>query len=203
MDIVVTTSMANVTGFTLSQANGMTADSSIIAAFTLTNASLTMPGWSILVDISANVGVNASLVDGNLTLSMTPAGFQVEVTELSSNVGTLTTEGFKLLTELAIAGTVHPPYLFSFPTPSYFTLSSPFVSINNGYGDLGANIEYSSSPNVISCGGGQVCPEQNTCCQWGSSGDWGCCILPNAVCCPTGCCVQDSSCSDEYCLGAN
>ena len=49
--------------------------------------------------------------------------------------------------------------------------------------------------NVV-CPGGQVqCPDGSTCCKL-SSGQWGCCPLPNAVCCSDGehCCPQVYTC---------
>ena len=41
---------------------------------------------------------------------------------------------------------------------------------------------FSSKVNAACPGGSSECPDQTTCCQL-SSGDWGCCPLPNAVCC--------------------
>lgn len=41
-----------------------------------------------------------------------------------------------------------------------------------------------------------VCEDDETCCQM-LSGDWGCCFLPNAVCCPDGrtCCPHGHRCN--------
>lgn len=41
-----------------------------------------------------------------------------------------------------------------------------------------------------------VCDDDETCCQM-LDGDWGCCHLPNAVCCPDGrtCCPHDHRCN--------
>ncbi|XP_072028842.1 uncharacterized protein [Amphiura filiformis] len=51
------------------------------------------------------------------------------------------------------------------------------------------------NPNVICPGGGSECPDGNTCCEL-TSGQWGCCPLPNAVCCDdkTHCCPQGTTC---------
>jgi hypothetical protein len=47
----------------------------------------------------------------------------------------------------------------------------------------------------IMCADGSQCPDGNTCCKL-SSGEWGCCPLPNAVCCSDGehCCPQGYTC---------
>ncbi|CAG5132328.1 unnamed protein product, partial [Candidula unifasciata] len=53
-----------------------------------------------------------------------------------------------------------------------------------------------SSGDVICPGGAAVCPDDNTCCQL-STGDYGCCPLPEATCCSdhTHCCPQDYKCN--------
>ena len=50
-------------------------------------------------------------------------------------------------------------------------------------------------PNVICPDGKSECPSGDTCCQL-SSGEWGCCPLPNAVCCSDHehCCPQGYTC---------
>ena len=49
--------------------------------------------------------------------------------------------------------------------------------------------------NVICPDGSSECPDGNTCCKL-SSGQWGCCPLPNAVCCSDGehCCPEGYTC---------
>ena len=51
--------------------------------------------------------------------------------------------------------------------------------------------------NVECPDGMSECPDGNTCCKL-SSGQYGCCPLPNAVCCSDGihCCPNGYSCSD-------
>ena len=46
----------------------------------------------------------------------------------------------------------------------------------------------------VSCDDGSSCPTGTTCCKL-SSGDWGCCPYPKAVCCDDGehCCPQGLS----------
>ena len=53
-----------------------------------------------------------------------------------------------------------------------------------------------SSPNVMCPDGVSECPDGNTCCKL-SSGQYGCCPLPNAVCCSDNlhCCPSSYSCS--------
>ena len=55
--------------------------------------------------------------------------------------------------------------------------------------------------NVICPGGKYMCPDGNTCCP-NSSGTYGCCPFPSAVCCSdlTRCCPSGYTCtSDGYC----
>jgi len=50
----------------------------------------------------------------------------------------------------------------------------------------------------VECPDGQSqCPDGSTCCKL-SSGEWGCCPLPNAFCCSDGvhCCPNGYSCID-------
>ena len=54
----------------------------------------------------------------------------------------------------------------------------------------------SAEPESVVCPGGQAqCPDGNTCCQL-ASGQYGCCPLPNAVCCSDHlhCCPQGYTC---------
>ena len=55
-------------------------------------------------------------------------------------------------------------------------------------------------PNVV-CPDGSECPTGQTCCPL-SSGGYGCCPLPNAVCCSDGehCCPQGTTCTGAGCL---
>ncbi|XP_078656089.1 uncharacterized protein LOC144902484 isoform X2 [Branchiostoma floridae x Branchiostoma belcheri] len=48
----------------------------------------------------------------------------------------------------------------------------------------------------IKCDATHECPSKNTCCKL-SSGQWGCCPLPSAVCCDDGvhCCPEGTTCS--------
>lgn len=53
----------------------------------------------------------------------------------------------------------------------------------------------------VPCDDFSSCPSNNTCCRL-SSGDWGCCPIPEAVCCldHQHCCPQGFECMDEgYC----
>ena len=48
----------------------------------------------------------------------------------------------------------------------------------------------------VQCGDGSYCPDGNTCCKLSGEG-YGCCPLPNAVCCSDGvhCCPNGYTCS--------
>nr|UVE15942.1 progranulin precursor L [Lethenteron reissneri] len=51
-------------------------------------------------------------------------------------------------------------------------------------------------PNAVICDDQSSCPDGNTCCKT-SSGDWGCCPLPKAVCCNDHqhCCPEGTTCN--------
>ena len=53
---------------------------------------------------------------------------------------------------------------------------------------------------IVVCGGGYYCPDGTTCCQL-LSGQWGCCPIPNAVCCSDGkyCCPSGHTCTSSGC----
>ncbi|XP_078376324.1 progranulin-like isoform X2 [Oculina patagonica] len=54
--------------------------------------------------------------------------------------------------------------------------------------------------DVVCPGGQSLCPDGNTCCKL-SSGEWGCCPAPNAVCCIDGkhCCPNGFTCGQGTC----
>ncbi|CAB4039617.1 Hypothetical predicted protein [Paramuricea clavata] len=53
---------------------------------------------------------------------------------------------------------------------------------------------------VVQCNATAFCPDGNTCCRL-EGGQWGCCPLPNAVCCSDGvhCCPHGSTCTSTSC----
>nr|XP_033500520.1 granulin a [Epinephelus lanceolatus] len=64
------------------------------------------------------------------------------------------------------------------------------------YTKLPATISNEADPSSVQCEEQTQCPEHTTCCQL-PTGDWGCCPLPNAVCCPDKehCCPQGYTCN--------
>ncbi|CAI5676313.1 unnamed protein product [Oreochromis niloticus] len=52
-----------------------------------------------------------------------------------------------------------------------------------------------AEPSSVQCEGANQCPEQTSCCKL-FTGEWGCCPLKNAVCCPDKehCCPQGYTC---------
>ncbi|KAI3359510.1 hypothetical protein L3Q82_013913 [Scortum barcoo] len=52
-----------------------------------------------------------------------------------------------------------------------------------------------ADPSTVQCDEHNQCPEQTTCCQL-ATGEWGCCPMPNAVCCSDEkhCCPQGYAC---------
>lgn len=57
--------------------------------------------------------------------------------------------------------------------------------------------------DAVRCPDGEDCNDYQTCCSMGS-GSYGCCPMPNAVCCSdmVHCCPQGYSCQDNYCVRA-
>ncbi|XP_044037303.1 granulin a isoform X2 [Siniperca chuatsi] len=64
------------------------------------------------------------------------------------------------------------------------------------YTKLPATTSIQADPSSVQCDGLSQCPEHTTCCQL-STGEWGCCPLQNAVCCPDKehCCPQGYTCN--------
>jgi len=59
----------------------------------------------------------------------------------------------------------------------------------------------SSEYDIVCPGGEYECPTDTTCCPVGG-GDYGCCPMPNAVCCSdqTHCCPEGTECDGQVCL---
>ncbi|XP_040046250.2 granulin a [Gasterosteus aculeatus] len=64
------------------------------------------------------------------------------------------------------------------------------------YTKLPASASVEDDPASVQCDGQEQCPDDNTCCQL-QSGEWGCCPMPDAVCCPdkVHCCPQGYTCN--------
>nr|XP_046271757.1 granulin a [Scatophagus argus] len=63
------------------------------------------------------------------------------------------------------------------------------------YTKLPATTSIQAEPSAVKCDDQEECPEHTTCCQLGT-GEWGCCPLENAVCCPdkVHCCPHGYTC---------
>ncbi|TDH03325.1 hypothetical protein EPR50_G00161570 [Perca flavescens] len=64
------------------------------------------------------------------------------------------------------------------------------------YTKLPATSSIEADPSSVQCNGQHQCPQHTTCCQL-LTGEWGCCPLQNAVCCPDmkHCCPQGYTCN--------
>ncbi|XP_034749303.1 granulin a isoform X1 [Etheostoma cragini] len=64
------------------------------------------------------------------------------------------------------------------------------------YTKLPATSSMETDPSAVQCNGLHQCPQHTTCCQL-MTGEWGCCPLQNAVCCPDmeHCCPQGYTCN--------
>lgn len=64
------------------------------------------------------------------------------------------------------------------------------------YTKLPATISVQADPDAVQCDGQNQCPEGTTCCRL-ATGEWGCCPLQNAVCCPDKehCCPHGYTCN--------
>ncbi|XP_049925731.1 granulin a isoform X10 [Epinephelus moara] len=69
------------------------------------------------------------------------------------------------------------------------------------YTKLPATISNEADPSSVQCEEQTQCPEHTTCCQL-PTGDWGCCPMPNAVCCTDGihCCPSNYKCEGTTCI---
>jgi len=197
MNITVTTSLVNISSVDISAANGITIVNTINTVFNLVNDTFSHDGWTLLVDVGMVVSASVSMNGNNISVQLTPGDYQTGVQVVSSDVGPVSAKDLDYLVQLAVA-LIPALQPITIPTPSYFTVSSPFLIINDGYGDIGCSVQYSTAVPSVSCSATQVCPVDNTCCQW--NGTWGCCTLPQASCCsPVGCCYQGTQCTDEGC----
>ncbi|XP_030590985.1 granulin a isoform X2 [Archocentrus centrarchus] len=63
------------------------------------------------------------------------------------------------------------------------------------YTKIPATTNIQAEPTSVQCDSANLCPEQTTCCRL-FTGEWGCCPLKNAVCCPDKehCCPQGYTC---------
>ncbi|XP_023269731.1 granulins-like [Seriola lalandi dorsalis] len=64
------------------------------------------------------------------------------------------------------------------------------------YTKLPATTNVQADPSAVKCEGLTQCPEHTTCCRL-FTGEWGCCPLQNAVCCPDmeHCCPEGYTCN--------
>lgn len=64
------------------------------------------------------------------------------------------------------------------------------------YTKLPATTSVEADPSSVHCDGLNQCPERTTCCKL-STGEWGCCPLQDAVCCPDKkhCCPKGYTCN--------
>uniref|UniRef100_A0A671X506 Granulin a n=1 Tax=Sparus aurata TaxID=8175 RepID=A0A671X506_SPAAU len=64
------------------------------------------------------------------------------------------------------------------------------------YPKLPASSSLQADPTSVQCDGSTQCPDHTTCCQL-ATGEWGCCPMENAVCCPDKehCCPRGYTCN--------
>ncbi|XP_036943926.1 granulin a [Acanthopagrus latus] len=64
------------------------------------------------------------------------------------------------------------------------------------YPKLPASSSLQADPTSVQCDGSTQCPDHTTCCQL-ATGEWGCCPMENAVCCPDKehCCPHGYTCN--------
>jgi hypothetical protein len=172
---------------------------SIYATFNLISGSTLKPAFTLEIDVYPTamlyvkmIGTNTLFVNSTITSWGSP-----NVTVLSSSVGSVSTFAFSFAMSGILA--LVPSPTFNLPIPPEFSMSDPTLTYGVGYLLLGANVQYLTPINSITCPDGiKKCPLQNTCCKWGSS--YGCCTLPNANCCDSGCCGQFYQCANGGCV---
>nr|UVE15939.1 progranulin precursor S2 [Lethenteron reissneri] len=64
-----------------------------------------------------------------------------------------------------------------------------------------ASLPWEKQATSVSCANRRYCPGDSTCCRL-PAGSWGCCGVPNAVCCADGvhCCPAGHVCMEKYCM---
>eukprot|EP01102_Stenamoeba_stenopodia_P011904 TRINITY_DN3694_c0_g1_i1.p1 TRINITY_DN3694_c0_g1~~TRINITY_DN3694_c0_g1_i1.p1 ORF type:complete len:203 (-),score=32.25 TRINITY_DN3694_c0_g1_i1:129-737(-) len=174
-----------------------------LASFNLFNASYQHSGWDFLVDLDFNVQFTVDLVSSNLVqVSTNVTDWVSSVALLSSQVGTVNTFIFADAIKYFLTSNAPKVPSFSIPAPSTVVVQDPFLFSYNQFFEVSSTINYAGSVPSQQCGqSSQVCPEQNTCCQWAEG--WGCCTLPGASCCKRGCCPNGYSCDGGECVSNN
>jgi len=197
MNISIGTSFLNTSGVVITS-SGTNIMSTVSLVFNLYNATCKHLGWELTADVGFLVVSTDAIANGDIQITSTLSGWQSDVYVDKTYVGPVSADYFDDAIQL-LAAIIPPPPDITVPTPAGFTVSSPFFTTDNAdYADIGSSVQYTAPVPQIQCPGGtHSCPEQNTCCQWG--GTWGCCIVPNGVCCPAGCCLQGEVCEDGGC----
>lgn len=161
-------------------------------SWVLRNATKQFNGWQLLVTLNPTV---------KFTVYASPASyFRVNVSFVSwstnvslagSHLGPVNVDIFKFLLNAAVLQV--PAQSFVIPSTSYFTFSASNVAVYENFALIPMNAQFNIFPISARCPDGKLCPMQNTCCLWNSS--YGCCNLPNAVCCSQGCCPHGTRCT--------
>jgi len=201
LGITVSTSLVNISEIHISEDVGVKIDSVISLTFDIVNGTDSLFGWLLYAGVSTSLEASVVMVDSNVQLNIQTGNYSFTVQVVSSDFGRISSEDFVFLLQEAASMSGGFSYNFTVTPPQYFTYSSPFLFFQESYGDFGFNLQYSTQPAYVSCPDGTFCSSGNTCCLWNNS--WECCVLPNAQCCDTGCCVEGQSCSSKYCIMAN
>jgi len=196
MNITVTLYLYNTSSVDIS-ATGVYVTSTANASFALSNSTYAHPGWDCLVDIGFDATLTTSMSGNSIVVTPAIGNYAPYVYVINSEVGPVNPTMLTTLLKLVLS--VAPqPKPESFAGPKDFAISNIVFNPLAGYGDASADIAYTPDiPGVVCVAGGLICPEQNTCCNWG--GQWGCCTLPQAACCDSGCCFNGCSCVSGGC----
>eukprot|EP01116_Phalansterium_solitarium_P024980 TRINITY_DN933_c0_g2_i1.p1 TRINITY_DN933_c0_g2~~TRINITY_DN933_c0_g2_i1.p1 ORF type:complete len:554 (-),score=116.41 TRINITY_DN933_c0_g2_i1:231-1715(-) len=197
MNVTIVLSLFNTSDVAIST-SGVTVSSTANATFFILNSTFHRYAFDCLVDLSFVATMNASLV-GSHTVQIEGAlgDFASSVEVVDTAVGPVNSMILGSILKLALSFVPNPPSE-SFSVPAELTVAGVSFTPQNGWADVSLNAEYNPSVPGTQCNsGGTFCPVGNTCCEWG--GEWGCCTLPDAVCCSAGCCANGCSCDGEYC----
>jgi len=167
--------------------------------FTIYNDTFKLPAWIYMVN-TVPIAVYQAHTTGTQVVfeSFNVSGWNATVAVAKSWLGYVDTFGVAVVLDAALTAYITnvPIPAKSFDVPVGFTLSGLGHTTHNDYDVIATAAQYQQPP-AEQCGDRSLCPIGNTCCQW--AGKWGCCPMPNAVCCSSGCCLNGCNCDNGDC----
>lgn len=158
MDITVYTSLDSISSVDISSSSGTNYNvkytfynrlgvgfgNTILAKFVLSNSTYSHDGWTLLLDIgfNAKMTTNFNTTLNEIVISSSLGNWQVNVSVVDSALGTVNPMVFQGFIQLALS--FDPPNVpqIPIPTPADWSVSSPSISVGDGYGWIGSTLTY-------------------------------------------------------------